>query len=383
MTALLLVLLTSVAVPVPSPSPAPSSQETAFYAAIARAQQGQAAEAVAELDALVARAPDDLFADDAMFEAARLTEERLGDPLGAALRFETLCARHPDSRLTVRAERRAKALRAQLGPGGRDARALADWQAILASFPERGRAGAVADAEALLAREPAFNQAGEIRLWIAQQRVQLGQGRQARALLVTLAGTTDELGLRARRALADLDVDLARYADARAGYQALYQHAATPTARTSLDEAMARLERAQAKDTGAVLAWCLLGLMLAVALGFLARRAGGARALLRLLARPPLEALYVAPVAALFVIAGLTENELYGMATVWLAVAMIAVAYLVGTALRAPGPARSAVATLAWGVGGMLAMLLAGYVIVFHLELLDTLVHTVQYGVER
>ena len=59
---------------------------------------------------------------------------------------------YPTSRLAVRAVKRAEALRGAMGPDGRDARAIAEWNTILFGFASRPRAESIARAEKLLAR---------------------------------------------------------------------------------------------------------------------------------------------------------------------------------------------------------------------------------------
>lgn len=375
MPARVLVLVVTLVTCLAAPHTALGDEHDAFYAALARAQAGDARGAADDLAALVARAPTDLFADDALLERARLLEEQLADPVGAATIYELLARDYPDSRLARRAERRAAALRAQLGPGARDAAALAAWQAILASFPTRGLAGSLADAEALLARFPEFGQADELRLWIAERRAQTGAREQAVAELTAIAARDDERGLRAQRALADLWLELGRFPEARAAYEKLRPHAEGLAEHTSLDEALRKVTIGERKRTGSHAAAVVLAvLVLAAAVG-LARSGQLGRALLS----PPTEVLFVLPIAALFVLAGQSENELFFRATRWLALAQVVIAYVVGVGLRAAP--RRAVPILAWGAGGGLAMLAATYLVVYHLDMVDLVVHTVVYGV--
>src|SRR5262249_54048894 len=97
-----------------------------FYRGTDLERDGRDAEAAEVMRRIVAEAPTDPFADDALFELARLEEEKLGDPAGAARDYRRLAHDYPDSRLAVRAQRRAEALGRELGPEGAAAEAAAE-----------------------------------------------------------------------------------------------------------------------------------------------------------------------------------------------------------------------------------------------------------------
>ena len=112
---------------------AQAAQGAGFRAALAK-ESSDAAAAVGALVALADRAPDDRFADDALAEAARMSEEDLGDPARALALYRRLVARYPDSREVRRARHRIELLAAGLGPGGAGGAhvaALAAYQAAL------------------------------------------------------------------------------------------------------------------------------------------------------------------------------------------------------------------------------------------------------------
>src|SRR5262245_61633632 len=110
-----------------TPSPAPGQQ--AFEAAIAREAKGDYIGARTDLEQLAHRLPDDAFADDALFEAAVISEERLSDPAKAAQLYQEVATRYPQSRLARRARTRADFLSSSLRTG---AGPLAEYQRIQA-----------------------------------------------------------------------------------------------------------------------------------------------------------------------------------------------------------------------------------------------------------
>jgi hypothetical protein len=202
---------------------------------------------------------------------------------------------------------------------------------------------------------------------------------------VLARGPNDEWALRARRSEADELTSLGRFGDAEAVYASLRgAHADAPYAK-ELAEAVERLHSARWHARLEVIAWLAIALLVLGAVTALVRDAGSPGAAARTLLRPPLEALFLLPVALLIAAAGQTENEAIAHASAWLAGAMLLDAWLVGASFVAARRAHGRLPlphALGLGAGGGAAMLAAAYVIVRHTQLLDFIIHTVRFGVD-
>jgi tetratricopeptide (TPR) repeat protein len=369
------------------PRAAHADEGDAFYAAVALERAGKPAEAAAAHEALAARSPADAFADDALMEAARLYEEKLDQPRRAAETYEMVVEKYPDSRSATRAERRAQLLREGLGQGGEGEAALAAWNDLLNRFPTRTRPESVALARALLAAHPTWSDAPRVEHWIGEQEVQLGQHAAALATFadVEKRWPGSEWALRARRSQADELTTLARFDEAERIYASLAGARSDAPYAKELHEAVVRLHEARAHAQLETVAWIVLAVLLLAALAALRVDAGSFAAAARALARPPLEALFLLPLAALVAFAGHGQSEPIARATKWLGLAMLLVAWLTGAAVVTARAARgrlSLARVAAFGLGGGTAMLAAAYVIVRHTELLDFIIHTVRFGMD-
>ena len=98
-------------------------------------------------------------------------------------------------------------------------------------------------------------------------------------------------------------------------------------------------------------------------------------------ARPPFEALYLIPVAALFVVISFSENAVLGHAIQIILGGGLAVAWLSGAILSlAPVTPRRAAAHVAAALSAMTAIAL---VAILREGLADLLLQTIRYGLDR
>src|SRR5262249_3756366 len=141
--------------------PTPAEQAWDHAAALLRA--GQAAQAAADFEQLADRFPDDELADDALFQAAELRGERLGDPEGGLGRHQRMIERYPQSRLLRRTQARIAFLTASLASG---AQPLREYLDIVTHYPERRAADSIARMRALLGRAPSFSLAANAWFWL-------------------------------------------------------------------------------------------------------------------------------------------------------------------------------------------------------------------------
>lgn len=366
---------------------ASEDERGAFYAAANLARAGHPAEAAEELLALQARSPADPFADDALLEAAQLYEEKLGDPRRAAETYERLVEEYPSSRLAVRARRRAEELRAGMGPDGRDAAALAEWNDVLYGYARRPRAESIARVERLLREHPEFGGAARATYWLGSAYQQEGRDDDAlrRFREVVTRWPESEWATRALKAEGDLLTRREDWAGARRAYQTL-RGRGDPLAEQTAAEALAALGRARLRARAATAGWAVLGLFAVFAVATTRRAAGSWGDAGRLLARPPVEAVYLVPVAGLFVIAALTEHQAIGRAVTTIAAGAVAVTWLSGAALEAAraraGRVSLARATTHAAAAGM-AVLALCYVALFRHRLIDLVIETLRFGAER
>lgn len=366
-----------------APPRALADERDAFYAAADLAQGGRAAEALEDFVALADRSPRDAFADDALLEAARLAEERLGDPRRALALYERLLREHPSSRLAVRAARRAEELRAGMGPDGRDAEALAAWHEILHGFASRPRAESIARAEALLRERPDFAAAPRVVYWLGTVHAQ--DGRDAPALArfreVTARWPDSEWAAQARKAEGDVLLRRGDYEGARRAYESL-RGRGDPALDETAAHALATLARERRRARLATACWGVLALFAAGSLAAARRAAGSWRGLARALARPPSEAIYLVPIVALFVLAGTTEHEAILGALAFIGAGSLAIAWLSGGALAAVAR-LSLPRALAHGGAAAVAAAALVYLALFREGLLDLVVETIRFGAER
>ena len=345
-----------------------------FDAAIQREASGDYKGAAQALEELARAAPDDAFADDALFEAAVLAEERLGDPARAAKLFEAVATNYPPRRRARRARGRADFLASSLRTGEAP---LAEYQRIVGSAAAHPLE-AVAAMEALLAAHADFALADRALYWLGARYVE--QKREAdgaaRFAEVERRFPSSEWAARAKKARADLLLHRGHPLQARVLYQQL-DASADPMAHAAGKEGLGDARAAIARRV-------LVTLALAYLLGFVMLHLARLRGLRRLLPLPA-ELLYYAPVAVLFVVAGATENGAIGAATAGIAVGGALVIWI-GAALTAAQLERGPVAPLGrvWRAGATaLAILAVAFVAVQAAGLNDLVLETLRAGPER
>jgi tetratricopeptide (TPR) repeat protein len=343
-----------------------------FYRGTDLERDGKDAEAAAVFAKIVADTPSDSFADDALFELARLEEEKLADPVGAARDYRRLALDYPDSRLAVRAERRAEALGRELGPTGQAAAAAAEWGKIFYGFSARPRPETIHLVEDFLARHPDYPDAAQAVYWLATLLDGEGRSREALSRLrdVETRFPSSEWAPRAHTKEGDLLLDAGDLDGAAAAYRA---------GGASEGQRRVAVWRWRARATAA--AWIVIAAAALAGLFAVRRAAGSFKPLLR----APLELVFLLPVAGLFAAAALTENAVLGHAVELICVGGLAAAWLSGAALdaqRARGPItlRRVGAHVALT---SLAILAVGYIAVTREKLVDQLVETVRFGAER
>jgi uncharacterized membrane protein YhaH (DUF805 family) len=319
--------------------------------------------------------PADSFAADALFEAALVSEEHLGDPARAARLYEEVARRYPQSRLARRARTRADFLGASLRTG---AQPLAEYQSILSGFSRRPPAESLAKMEALLAAHPDFALADRALYWLGESYAAQHRFAEAFARFETLERRfpSSEWAGRAQKARGDLELELGHPLAARRIYRALAQ-SPRPLDRAAAAEGLVQVESFIARRIGLALAIAYL-LAFLIAHALLVRR-------LHASLRPPVEVLYYGPVALLFVVAACTENSSIGLATAGIAVGggLVVWSSSALTTARLRSGAIRLRARLARIAFNFFAVLAAAYIAVQATGLTDLVIETLKSGPDR
>ncbi len=356
-----------------------------------RAAERKAAGAHREAAAAFVKLADDArgspYADDALFEAAKLYEEKLTEPQTALRLYRRLLAEYPDSRTALAASRRATAIAENIGPDG-DATALARFTDLLQRFPERGESDSIAVAEQLLSEYPDWHGRARLQLWLAG--VHQRGGRHRRALDYYLAAAAvakatqnrdDEL-FSAYRGAGDAAAALGRF-DTAERYYRLMPVGGDPARQRSFEDALADLDRARMRTMLYRVSLALIAVVVLVLLVSLRLAAGSIAASWRALRRPSVETVFMAPIAALLIAASLTAHYAIAPAVTIISLGGIAITWLSGAGLAAGRRSRRGLGPwrrLLHALLTALAVVAICYVAVHRNRLIDMIIETVRFG---
>jgi hypothetical protein len=312
---------------------------------------------------------------DELLAAARACEERLADPARALALYERVLGEAPDARAAVAAGRRASELRAELGEHGEyaaEATALARLVAHAAELPPRD---VEARADALAAA--AWPGAAGAALWLAEWEPRCGDARpRFEAIVARWPGSREASS--ALRGAATCALAAHAWADAEALAAELpADDAALVAVRADLRRAAAR---GRLRDRLYVAAWLVLAAVLGGLVTAFARATRGASWRARL--RPPIEAVYAAPVVAALIATAAVAQPLFAPAVALVSGGGYALAWLSGAGLaarRAAGHATRA-RSLAHAAACTLAVLALAYIAVTRAELVDPVLDTLRFG---
>jgi TolA-binding protein len=352
-----------------------TASQREFEAATALEARGQFREAATALEKLARDKPTDSFAADALYEAAVVSEERLSDPAHARALYDEVATKYASSRLSRRARTRADFLGRSLSTGEEP---LREYDAILGGAAQRPPAESRARMEALLQKWPSFALADRALFWLGQRLAEERRWAEAQAKLLEIERRfpASEWALRAKKARADIILSRGHPFVARALYRQL-QASSDAVARSAGNEGMS-------DSTSWIVRAILVAVSIAYLFGFAVAhlRTVQPRARLR---RVPIELLYYAPVAALFVIAALTENRAIGLATTGIAIGGAIVVWLTSLAFAARlerGP-MSLGARAGRAAAVVVAVCALGFLAVQATGLTDIVVETFRAGPER
>lgn len=335
------------------------------------------AAAVERLEAVGGQPGD--YAPDALMEAARLLEDRLGRPDRARALYAQVVARYPGSRLSLRARARVSYLDAHLGSG---AGPLGDYQRILSGYPGRPPAESRRLVEQLLSAHPDFSLADQALLWLAADDARAGRCARAEAGYAEVErrfpGT--EAAALAEKGRGDCLLSGGRLRQAEAVYGALIARDAArrfPGVVEGARAGLASVARARARRG---LRWAALALLVA----YLGAGLVASRPLWPL--RPGRELAFYLPVAAAFtLLAALSATRAVALATLAIALGGAAITWVAGRVVAAARAARRP-PPLGWplfALATVLAVLALSLTAVHAADLTDLVVDTLRDGPER
>ncbi len=334
-------------------------------------------EALAAAVLAIEAAPTTPELADALFSAARACEERLWNPARALVLYERIVRELPESRVAQAAERRADQLRAEVGPNREHAREAAELAQLVPIADTLPTDELLRRADALSARP--WPGAPDVALWVAEVLRRQNQLSLAQARFADVARRWPERTLAARLGGAGNAIDAHDWSLAEALVDAL--PADDPSDRLIRDNLRSDIASGRRTDRRYLAAWIALALSLLGLIGSLVEAAlRGGRAFPSV--RPPLEVMFLAPVAVVLTALAFAARAVVAPAVAQISIAGIVLAWLSGITLdllraRGRGHRLRAVAhVLACAIGAVSI----GYIAIVHGELVELLAETVQAG---
>lgn len=357
-----------------------AADQAAFAAASQQLADGDLVGARAGFEALAARAPDGRWADDALAEAANLAEQQ-EDLAGARALWKRVVDEHPEGRLARRAAARLAALDAAGGADGA-------WDRVAAAYDRQVRAASAAEdphdalraLAALLDDNPGYPRWFAGALWLGEAWARIGERGLAGHWLdrAFAAATTPADRFRAALAKAGVLADQGDYGGAERLLRALRDLDRLDA--RARDQAIGELHTRRLRDRVGLAARIALGLG---ALGFallVRRRTASWPAAARALWPPPVEVIYLVPIALGLAVVADRGNPLAARAVEVILIGAVAIAWASGVALRTrPGPLG--LGALALHLAAVTAAVAAvAWIAVVHDQLVDLLLETWRNG---
>jgi hypothetical protein len=361
-----------------STGPTAPAARAALFDALSGSDRGRLERAVA-----VIAAPGDAADADLLFAAARACEDRLDDPARALALYDRIARDHPSARVATAAARRATALRALIGPHGETAALARDLAQLIARTDTTPPDEVIRTGDALAAA--AWPGAPRAALWLADWLRRSGRPGDAAERYAGVAarwpGRPEAREALRGEAGCALDARDWSRAEALAGRLP----AAEPADRIIRDDVLAAAARGRRVArwylaAQLTIAGALAALLASLAEAMLRSPPGGRRAALR----PPIEVVYLVPVAGVLIGVAFTAHRLIAPAVAVISAGGVALTWLSGSALeqlRATGRPRGLRAA-----GHVLACLAGvaalAYIALVRDNLLDALIETVRLGPE-
>lgn len=311
----------------------PDPADARLHAAQLQDAAGDHAGAFAAMVAVADDFPDSPWAPSALAAASRIAE-RDGDPARAAALLERLAGRYPTNRSAAWARSHAAELERAADPRWRDVTAAHD--AIVATVGrDRGDPHpALRRLADLIDASPGYPRAAAARLWLGDRWLEQGDFDLAVAAYRAAAATPGATPVERRLAQLGRISALTALDDFAAADRELAALAADPAADPiAIARARDELDTLRARHALRIAAWILLSVLAGAALVLIRRAAGSTRAALRALVRPPIEAYFLVPVAAIVIAVATTGNALVASAVRWICIGGVIVTWLSGAVL--------------------------------------------------
>jgi len=320
---------------------------------------------------------------DVLFAAARACEDKLLDPERAVAIYERIVADHPTARVATAAARRIAVLRAQIGPLGEGAAYAAEYAQLVARADRLPAAEVIRDAERLAAA--AWPGAPAAALWLASWLRRSGRLAEAQAHYATVVDRWPQAP-EARAALrGGAGCALEAHAWSLAENLAKRLPATDDAERAARDDLLAAAARGRRRDRWYVAAWlALLGVFAALIGSLVEVMRQSPRGKRWSVLRPPIEAMFFAPVAVVLIGVAVTAHRLIAPAVTVIATGGLALTWLSGATLERlrtmgrPGRLRG----VTHGMACVIGVAVLAYIALTRDHLLDLLVETVRFGPE-
>jgi len=357
-----------------------------FNAATAYLAKEKFADAAAEFLGLADAAPKHRLADDALFAAAKLYEERLGKPKKALELYKRLVRDYADSREALAAKRRAAELTRAIGVGGKDAPAMAAYTDVLQRFHQRTEAQSIQRMEKVISDYPNWSGITDAMLWLGTLHERKNRLSAADKWYVAAAkraegeqvGTErNEHLFNAYRGAGDVAAKRDQFAKARNYYERMPidGDASKMEARKQL---LADLATKKARTTYYWLTIALLSLLVLAGIGSIRTSHGSWTDAARAVARPPTEVIFMLPVAAILMVASFTGHHPTAKAVTIIAIGGVAIAWLNGAGMT--GSNRSRVRLWLHLVGSAAAAFCLCYIALHVTDLIDQMMNVLRLG---
>jgi hypothetical protein len=336
--------------------------------------QGAIAAAITQLE----HSPAD---PDRLLAAARACEDKLDDPARALVLYERIVREAPDARAAVTASKRAAVLRGELGEHDEYATQASALAHLIADGEHLSQAELVARADALAAQR--WPGAPEAELFVAEWMRARGQfsAAQARYAHVQAHWPGSPQAIDAARSAAGCAIDAHDWSLAERLARDL--PAGDPLAAAARSEVLHMATRGRSRDRITTFAWAALALVFVALLASLgeAVRRGGWR---WPRARPPVEVMFLAPIAAALLAIAFAAQRAIAPAIAWISAIGLGLAYLSGMTLdllqlRGRAYRARSIIHVAACVVGVLAI---AYIAITRDGLLDLLATTLRDGPE-
>lgn len=319
---------------------------------------------------------------DLLFAAGRACEDRLADPGRALAIYQRVVAAYPDARVANAAARRIAELEPLVGAGGEHVRLAAELAYLTAHADDQPAAAILARASILA--EAHWPGAPHAARWLADWLRRTGRLLEAQAhyaaVIARWPDTPD--AHEALRGAASTAIDARDWPLAEALVRRL--PTADPTDRGVHDELARTAARGALRHRAYAAAWlvllaCTIALLASLAL---ALRSANRDRLSTL--RPPIEVIFLAPIAAVLIGVAFTAHRLIAPAVATITLGGTALTWLSGAtlarlrALHLPTRLRATL-HIALCLSSIVAL---SYIALTRNDLLDLLLETVRFGPE-